>query len=123
MRFERQLLARAFRKLDTLRHVILRAGRLSRPECKLTLTMNGNAAVRDDVLRYVQAACAAYIYATLGGDSSPAWDWVDSACSSTWRSVARPHRAHGRRSRPTRHLPALEITSLRRTAAAAALQT
>lgn len=49
----------AFRKLDTLRHVILRAGRLTRPEGKLTLTMNGNAAVRDDVLRYVQAAGAA----------------------------------------------------------------
>lgn len=48
-----------FRKLDALRHVILRAGRLTRPEGRLTLTMNGNAAVRDDVLRYVQAARAA----------------------------------------------------------------
>lgn len=49
----------AFRKLDTLRHVILRAGRLTPPEGKLTLTMNGNATVRDDVLRYVKAARAA----------------------------------------------------------------
>jgi hypothetical protein len=49
----------AFRKLGALRHVILRAGRLTRPEGKLTLTMSGNAAVRDDVLRYVRAALAA----------------------------------------------------------------
>ena len=36
--------------------MILRAGRLTQPEGKLTLTMmNGNAAVRDDMLHYVHA--------------------------------------------------------------------
>jgi hypothetical protein len=48
-----------FKTLHTLRHIVLRAGRLTRPEGKLTLTMSGNREVRDDVLRYVRAAQAA----------------------------------------------------------------
>ena len=48
-----------FKTLHTLRHIVLRAGRLTRPEGKLTLTMSGNREVRDDVLRYVRAAHAA----------------------------------------------------------------
>jgi hypothetical protein len=47
-----------FKTLHTLRHIILRAGRLTRPEGKLTLTMSGNREVRDNVLRYVRAAHA-----------------------------------------------------------------
>jgi hypothetical protein len=39
-------------------HIVLRAGRLTPPEGKLTLTMSGNRDVRDDVLRYVRAAHA-----------------------------------------------------------------
>ena len=31
-----------FKTLHTLRHIVLRAGRLTRPEGKLTLTMSGN---------------------------------------------------------------------------------
>jgi Transposase DDE domain group 1 len=48
-----------FKTLHTLRHIILRAGRLTRPEGKLTLTMSGNSEVRDQVNRYVRAAHAA----------------------------------------------------------------
>lgn len=48
-----------FKTLHTIRRIILRAGRLTRPEGKLTLTMSGNREVRDDVLRYVRAARAA----------------------------------------------------------------
>lgn len=48
-----------FKTLHTLRRIILRAGRLTRPEGKLTLTKSGNREVRDDVLRYVRAARAA----------------------------------------------------------------
>jgi hypothetical protein len=48
-----------FKTLHTLRHIVLRAGRLTRPKGKLTLTMSGNREVRDDVLRYVRAAQAA----------------------------------------------------------------
>src|ERR1051325_5541507 len=48
-----------FKTLYTLRHIVLRAGRLTRPEGKLTLTMSGNREVRDGVLRYLRAAHAA----------------------------------------------------------------
>jgi hypothetical protein len=48
-----------FKTLHTLRHIVLRAGRLTRPEGKLTLTMSGNREVRDGVLRYLRAAHAA----------------------------------------------------------------
>lgn len=49
----------AFKTLDTLRHIVLRAGRLTRPEGKLTLTMSGNSEVRDQVKHYLRAAHAA----------------------------------------------------------------
>ena len=39
--------------------IVLRAGRLTRPEGKLTLTMSGNQEVRDGVLRYLRTAHAA----------------------------------------------------------------
>ena len=43
-----------FERLDTLRHrIIQRAGRLIRPQGKLTLTMSANAAVRKDLLHYL----------------------------------------------------------------------
>ena len=43
-----------FRTLDTLRHrVIQRAGRLTRPQGKLTLTMSANKAVRKDLLHFL----------------------------------------------------------------------
>ncbi|HEX7842949.1 MAG TPA: hypothetical protein VF469_36000 [Kofleriaceae bacterium] len=45
-----------FKTLRSLRHLVLRAGRLTRPEGKLTLTMSGNREVRENVLRYVCAA-------------------------------------------------------------------
>jgi hypothetical protein len=48
-----------FKTLHTLRHIVLRAGRLTRPEGKLTLTMSGNRQVRHDVQHYVRAAQAA----------------------------------------------------------------
>jgi hypothetical protein len=48
-----------FKTLHTLRHVVLRAGRLTRPEGKLTLTMSGDREVGDEVLRYLHAAQAA----------------------------------------------------------------
>ena len=38
-----------FRTLHTLRHVVLRAGRITRPEGKLTLTMSGNRTVASEV--------------------------------------------------------------------------
>ena len=43
-----------FEKLDTLRHrIIQRAGRLVRPQGKLTLTMSANQAVQSDLLHYL----------------------------------------------------------------------
>ena len=42
-----------FEKLDTLRHrIIQRAGRIIRPQGKLTLTMSANPAVRKDLLHF-----------------------------------------------------------------------
>jgi hypothetical protein len=44
----------AFEKLDTLRHrIIQRAGRLTRPQGELTLTMSANHAVRKDLLHFL----------------------------------------------------------------------
>ena len=44
----------AFERLDTLRHrVIQRAGRLTRPQGELTLTMSANEAVRKDLLHFL----------------------------------------------------------------------
>jgi hypothetical protein len=44
----------AFEKLDTLRHrIIQRAGRLVRPQGKLTLSMSANQAVQNDFLHYL----------------------------------------------------------------------
>ncbi len=43
-----------FEKLDTLRHrIIQRAGRLTRPQGQLTLTMSANHAVRKDLLHFL----------------------------------------------------------------------
>ncbi len=43
-----------FQKLDTIRHrIIQRAGRLTRPGGKLTLTMSANQAVRKDLLHFL----------------------------------------------------------------------
>jgi len=43
-----------FKKLSTLRHqIIQRAGRLTRPQGKLTLTMSPNRAVRKDLLHFM----------------------------------------------------------------------
>ena len=43
-----------FERLDTLRHrLIQRAGRLTRPQGELTLTMSANQAVRKDLLHFV----------------------------------------------------------------------
>lgn len=43
-----------FQKLDSLRHqIIQRAGRITRPGGKLTLTMSANQAVRDDLLHFM----------------------------------------------------------------------
>ncbi len=45
-----------FQKLDTLRHrIIQRAGRITRPRGKLTLTMSANQAVRNDLLHFMDA--------------------------------------------------------------------
>jgi hypothetical protein len=45
-----------FQTLDTLRHrMIQRAGRLVRPQGRLTLTMSANAAVRNDLLHFLDA--------------------------------------------------------------------
>lgn len=44
-----------FEKLDTLRHrIIQRAGRLTRPQGELTLTMSANPAVREDLLHFLE---------------------------------------------------------------------
>jgi len=44
----------AFEKLDTLRHrIIQRAGRLTRPQGELTLTMSANQAVQQDLLHFL----------------------------------------------------------------------
>jgi len=44
----------AFEKLDTLRHrIIQRAGRITRPQGELTLTMSANDAVRKDLLHFL----------------------------------------------------------------------
>ena len=44
----------AFEKLDTLRHrLIQRAGRLTRPQGRLTLTLSANEAVRKDLLHFL----------------------------------------------------------------------
>ena len=46
----------AFEKLDTLRHrIIQRAGRLTRPQGELTLTMSANPTVRNDLLHFLDA--------------------------------------------------------------------
>ena len=43
-----------FEKLDTLRHrIIQRAGRFTRPQGELTLTMSANHAVRKDLLGFL----------------------------------------------------------------------
>jgi hypothetical protein len=45
-----------FKTLDTLRHrFIQRAGRLTRPQGELTLTMSANRAVRKDLLHFLHA--------------------------------------------------------------------
>jgi hypothetical protein len=50
----KRLAAWAFEKLDTLRHrLIQRAGRLTRPQGQLTLTMSANEAVRKDLLHFL----------------------------------------------------------------------
>jgi hypothetical protein len=44
----------AFARLDTLRHrIIQRAGRLTRPQGELTLTMSANQAVRSDLMQFL----------------------------------------------------------------------
>ena len=44
-----------FEKLDTLRHrIIQRAGRLTRPQGELTLTMSANHAVQNDLLHFLE---------------------------------------------------------------------
>ncbi len=46
----------AFEKLDTLRHrIIQRAGRLIRPQGKLTLSMNANQSTQNDLLHFLDA--------------------------------------------------------------------
>ena len=45
-----------FNTLDTLRHrIIQRAGRLTRPQGKLTLTMSANTSVRKDLLHFLDS--------------------------------------------------------------------
>jgi hypothetical protein len=45
-----------FQRLDTIRHqIIQRAGRLTRPQGKLTLTMSPNRAVKKDLLHFMDA--------------------------------------------------------------------
>ena len=45
-----------FEELDTPRRTLLtRAGRLTRPQGKLTLTLNGNPTVQNALLRFLQA--------------------------------------------------------------------
>jgi hypothetical protein len=49
-----------FQELQTLRrNLVLRAGRLTRPNGELTLTLSANAAVRDELLRHLQALAPA----------------------------------------------------------------
>jgi hypothetical protein len=49
-----------FKTLDTLRHrIIQRAGRLSRPQGKLTLTMSANKTVQKDLLHFLDSIKAA----------------------------------------------------------------
>jgi hypothetical protein len=44
----------SFKRLDTLRHrIIQRAGRLTRPQGELTLTMSANQAVRSDLIQFL----------------------------------------------------------------------
>jgi hypothetical protein len=44
----------AFEELGTIRHHLLqRAGRLTEPHGKLTLTMNPNAAVKEDLIQFL----------------------------------------------------------------------
>ena len=44
----------SFKRLDTLRHrIIQRAGRLTRPQGELTLTMSANHAVRSDLMQFL----------------------------------------------------------------------
>jgi len=46
----------AFERLDTLRHrIIQRAGRLTRPQGELTLTMSGNKSVRHDLIHLLDS--------------------------------------------------------------------
>ena len=46
----------SFRELQTLRRtLLLRAGRLTRPDGELTLTLSANAQVRDELLHYLRA--------------------------------------------------------------------
>jgi len=53
--FSKRPAAWTFEKLDTLRHrIIQRAGRLIRPQGKLTLTMSANATVQKDLLHYLE---------------------------------------------------------------------
>jgi hypothetical protein len=45
-----------FLRLDTIRHrIIQRAGRLTRPDGKLTLTMSANQAVRQDLMKFLDS--------------------------------------------------------------------
>ena len=45
-----------FRELQTLRRtLLLRAGRLTRPDGELTLTLSANAEVRAEMLHYLRA--------------------------------------------------------------------
>ena len=45
-----------FQTLDTIRHrIVQRAGRLTRPQGKLTLTMSANKAVRKDLLHFLDS--------------------------------------------------------------------
>ena len=46
----------AFEELETIRHHLLqRAGRLTQPHGKLTLTMHPNAAVKEDLIQFLEA--------------------------------------------------------------------
>ena len=45
-----------FEKLDALRLILIaRAGRVTRPQAKLTLTLNANPTVQSALLRFLQA--------------------------------------------------------------------
>lgn len=44
-----------FRRLDTLRHTLLHlAGRLIRPQGRLTLSMNANSTIQNELLHYLE---------------------------------------------------------------------